>query len=403
MRSMSKFYELKEAATLLNRPASSLRRDCDSGAIAGVKVPWGNHRHKWMLPEEVLQQLLKTEKNQSYEDLITEWKAALRSGYCTKSRNPASEDTVKKFTWGMYYLWHYSGLDKKIENITFAAVEKAMLAATAELYDKAKEKDGYAVKECIYSAVRNLLKFMIKKGLKTEEELFRLSALKPKRSFRPKRKIIRSNHFLELVAANETLEKGRDSKGFDRECMKTILYLLGYAGLRKSEVTTLTLDDIDLENGTLNVLGKGNKRDLVGACPELCDQLEKWIAKYRPESPSRQLIVKIDGAKASEGAVRGRIRRLSKKTKIPCSPHTFRRFCATFHADRGVPLTHIQINLRHASPSTTEGYIQTDKLAAINSFRRAWAQTERQEEDNSGENTQPKNRQHNKTSRRVRY
>ncbi len=174
---------------------------------------------------------------------MNDWCAALRTGVIVHHGNPASENTVENYQMGMYYLWKYSGKEKILQNLTTQTVESAIHAIPL---DREKENCGYSKKKAIYAATKSLIKFLNREGITHGVEIEKVKP--PKRAFKAKRTIVRSNEFDQLVTTNECMAGARET----REFTKTLLYLMGYAGLRKEEglIVAYQGKDPDKENLT---------------------------------------------------------------------------------------------------------------------------------------------------------
>jgi len=150
---------------------------------------------------------------------------------------------------------------------------------------------------------------------------------------------------------------------------RVILETLYSCGIRVSELTGLNLADLDLEEGLVRVLGKGNKERIV----PLGSYARKAVAPYlaaRGNPPSdAPLLVNARGGRLSSRSV-GRIidkyiLKLATVKKI--SPHTLRHTFATHLLEGGADLRAIQELLGHASLSTTQKYthVSIDRLMEV--------------------------------------
>jgi site-specific recombinase XerD len=109
---------------------------------------------------------------------------------------------------------------------------------------------------------------------------------------------------------------------------KAIVSLFAESGLRLSELTNVSLKDIDWSNRTIRVIGKGNKEALAPFGEQAEHYLKMWLAEYHPNGSNvwainRWQIVFI-------------MRNLKAKTGLPCNPHTFRRTFACLLRKAGV-------------------------------------------------------------------
>ena len=108
---------------------------------------------------------------------------------------------------------------------------------------------------------------------------------------------------------------------------KAIISLFTESGLRLSELTNIKLQDIDWDNHTVKVLGKGNKE---GYAPfgTLSEQyLKGWLSQYQPNGNIWGL---------SKWGISIMLRRLEQRVGFPCNPHTFRRTFACLLRKAGV-------------------------------------------------------------------
>lgn len=129
----------------------------------------------------------------------------------------------------------------------------------------------------------------------------------------------------------------------DSAIERTWVLLGAYAGLRAHEVAKLAAED--LADGTLRVLGKGGRVDVLPIAPVLADALQLWADAAGPLWPG-----------VSAKTVNRRIQRRALKLGIPMRFHQLRhRFgTAVYAATHDLLLT--QQLMRHASPQTTAGY-----------------------------------------------
>lgn len=363
---------LEQAAELVGKSPDAIRMMCNTkrGIPGAKKITWGK-RQKWVLTAESIQYMRNNSIVPGYYQLVEEWRAGLESGRLTKNRNPASPATVHNYVnIGLDYFWQYSGAIKSIENINYANLETALLSVP---FDRETENCGFAKKDMMYRAVRSLYKLLVIKGIRSQEERDSLSELKPRRQFKPKVKRIRKDGFDQILAANICKGTGSNLDKFHIECNKTIIYLMGLGGLRKHEVPRLKLSDVDFAHQELSIIGKGDKREIIGVPPELMEQLARWIHGERAKRIQVEhghVVIQVDGSPITASAIANRIQRLEKKSGVKFSPHSLRHFCATTQADKGTPIHFIQSLLRHSDPTTTHRYIHADKQAARDAIKK---------------------------------
>ncbi len=143
--------------------------------------------------------------------------------------------------------------------------------------------------------------------------------------------------------------------GLRDSCLLELLYS---AGLRISEALSLKVDEIQLENGWIRVLGKGDKARIVPLGSYALQTIQTYRLEERPllNPQSNHLILNQRGKALSRmGAwkiVEKRTAGISKKV----SPHTFRHSFATHLLEGGMDLRILQEILGHADISTTQIY-----------------------------------------------
>ena len=143
---------------------------------------------------------------------------------------------------------------------------------------------------------------------------------------------------------------------------RTILEVLYSSGIRKDELITLTLGDVDYNDGFLRVIGKGNKERVVPLGRIACRYLENYIKSVRPEllrDPyEKRLFLSGRHRPLSKNMVWELTKKYSKKAKIPKNvhPHTFRHTCATQMLRNKAHIRAVQELLGHSSLDSTQVY-----------------------------------------------
>jgi site-specific recombinase XerD len=132
-----------------------------------------------------------------------------------------------------------------------------------------------------------------------------------------------------------------------------------HCGLRREEMVTVKIQDIDLHHRVLHVLGKGSKRRKIPLNEHMMRLLTPLISQ---RSPDQTLLIRKDGSPVSKKTVNKIVRRLAEMAGIAykkVTPHTLRHSFATHLKDLGVDLVTIQKLLGHASLAETERYLHT--------------------------------------------
>jgi integrase/recombinase XerC len=151
---------------------------------------------------------------------------------------------------------------------------------------------------------------------------------------------------------------------------RAILEFLYAAGIRVSELVALDLHDIDLQAGTVRVLGKGNRERQVFFGAAARRALMAYLEVRSPCDPEDTAVfLNHRGVRLSTRGVQLLVKKQCRHLGIPAStsPHTFRHAFATHLLDSGADLRSIQELLGHRSLSTTQKYthVSTDHLFAV--------------------------------------
>ncbi len=147
---------------------------------------------------------------------------------------------------------------------------------------------------------------------------------------------------------------------------RAILEMLYAAGLRVSEVTSLSVSDLVLDQGRVLVRGKGDKERIVPLGRAAMHAVEEYLRVGRPHlariSPTRKSkAVHLDRARLflslrGMPLTRQWVWHLVKSMNRSTSPHGLRHSCATHMVEHGADLRSVQMMLGHADISTTQVY-----------------------------------------------
>ncbi|MCP3942784.1 MAG: site-specific tyrosine recombinase XerD [Desulfobacteraceae bacterium] len=139
------------------------------------------------------------------------------------------------------------------------------------------------------------------------------------------------------------------------------------AGLRVSELIFLKLQDINLDAGLLQVMGKGSKERIVPIGTKAKSITKEWINTARPQvlknRPSPYLFVARAGNPMTRQAFWKIIKKNANLAGISknVTPHTLRHSFATHLLEGGADLRSVQTMLGHADISTTQIYTHISK------------------------------------------
>ncbi|MGL9719398.1 site-specific tyrosine recombinase XerD [Symbiopectobacterium sp.] len=155
---------------------------------------------------------------------------------------------------------------------------------------------------------------------------------------------------------------------------KAMLEVLYATGLRVSELVGLTIADVGLRQGVVQVIGKGNKERLVPLGEEAIYWLERYLEHGRPWLLNGQTLdVLFPSSRAQQMARQTfwhRIKHYAVLASIDSeklSPHVLRHAFATHLLNHGADLRVVQMLLGHSDLSTTQIYthVATERLKQL--------------------------------------
>jgi integrase/recombinase XerC len=162
---------------------------------------------------------------------------------------------------------------------------------------------------------------------------------------------------------------------------KAIFELLYATGVRCSELINITIQDIDFDNKTIRIFGKGRSERMVLFGEKAKNQLLRYIKQERPPIISQQerLFLNYRREPLTSRSVQRVVEMFRGFLKVGrnITPHKIRHSFATHMLNRGVDLRVVQELLGHKSLSSTEKYTHVsleelsktcDRLHPLNNF-----------------------------------
>ena len=175
-------------------------------------------------------------------------------------------------------------------------------------------------------------------------------------------------HLPEVLSTEEVdrLEQSIDLSKWEGHRNRAIIEVLFSCGLRVSELVTLKLSNLYLDEAFLRVLGKGSKERLVPISRRAIQELGYWFddrqqMKIKPGEED-YVFLNRRGSHLTRTMILIMIKRQAEAAGIrkTISPHTLRHSFATVLLEGGADLRVIQALLGHESIGTTEIYTHID-------------------------------------------
>lgn len=161
-----------------------------------------------------------------------------------------------------------------------------------------------------------------------------------------------------------------------------ILELLYATGMRVGELASINVQDMDFENHTVKVTGKGNKQRVVPFGVPAANACKEWIEHGRSAllekhaETSQALFLGARAKRIDQRIVRSIVHAAAAAANVPdVAPHALRHSAATHMLNGGADLREVQELLGHSSLNTTQRYthvsIQALKQRYSQAFPRA--------------------------------
>lgn len=161
---------------------------------------------------------------------------------------------------------------------------------------------------------------------------------------------------------------------------RAIFEMLYSSGLRVGELTSLAITDLDLDNGWVRVVGKGNKERYVPLGSKAVQAVREYIraraaaaGDHCTDPVTGPLFLNSRGGPLSQRTIRRILKHylISAGLTKDTSPHGFRHSFATHLLQGGVDLRSIQELLGHSSLSTTQRYTRMDVARLMEVYDKA--------------------------------
>jgi integrase/recombinase XerD len=258
-----------------------------------------------------------------------------------RNRSPR---TVKTFRSLLTRFLEFVG-ERRISEVTTWDVDAFLAKLRASGYEE----------RSIYTAAVAVKRFMEYLGLRENLRGFEL----PKRPSE-----------LPRYLTPEEVQAMIDAAGNLRD--KLVVSLLYCTGMRVSELVGIRVSDVDLEEGSIRVRGKGGRERVVF----FDSRTRQLLAEYLPTVKGCEYLFPARGGEGHMHyvTVERIIRKLAKAAglKKRVTPHVLRHSFATISLAKGMDVREIQELLGHASLRSTQIYTHVVKQRLLSDYRRVW-------------------------------
>ena len=236
--------------------------------------------------------------------------------------------------------------------------------------------DKIQLEEVSYTLIRSWIVSLVDSGISNSSVNRKVASLKAFYKFLLKTKQIDTNPLSKHKSLkspkkiqipfsedeiNKVLNQIKYKDGFEGIRDKLIIDLFYTTGIRRSELISLELTNLNLANGTIKVLGKRNKERIIPLLPIIVNQIKIYVSERNALSAifdTNSFFLLLNGNKLNETFVYRLINdyfsHVSEKVKK--SPHMLRHTFATHMLNHGADLNSIKELLGHSSLASTQVY-----------------------------------------------
>jgi len=230
------------------------------------------------------------------------------------------------------------------------------------------------------TVISYFIAFLMKYGLDTTTVARKLSSLKSYFKFLKRMGFVSENPADVIKTPKKkkhlpgflTYEQIEDGLKIDDPRDHAMMELLYSCGLRASELTGLNVDDVDLQNDEVRVMGKGGKERILPMGRRAREAIVAYLGCRRQsssETDPKALFLNRRGGRLSSRSLQRIVRKhLVKVARASgTNPHILRHTFATHLLERGADLRAVQELLGHVSLSTVQIYthLTTKRLKDI--------------------------------------
>lgn len=275
--------------------------------------------------------------------------------------------TVEAYRRDLHAWWSYlRTIDRRIVDVT----EDDLVAWVHEL--GSGDLSRSTVKRRVVAA-RNLHRFLAEEGIVASDPGADVTPPSVAKGLPKSLTEDEVGRLLDAVAGDEPVAR-RD---------RAILETLYGTGVRISELVGLSLRDLDLHDGFMRVVGKGDKERVVPVLGAAADALADWLspggreamvpARWRRRDDEEAVLLNQRGGRLGRQGIwlivkaHGSAAELSDRL----TPHVLRHSCATHLLDHGADIRAVQELLGHASIGTTQVYTRVSNDRLVSAWRAA--------------------------------
>lgn len=299
----------------------------------------------------------KTEKKlETLPEYVTDWYHYMKASYMTAK---TCRDYVFKVAMFLSYI-NDDPMSVQPDQITEAKVTSYMISKGTKSKNGTESETSDSYKNTVWYALKSFLQYLADHELIEKNYIMNIKKKKNKdlERINKHRVLLTIDDFHKLL---DYVDK-KHSRYPERD--KAILLLYMSTGMRKAALSSINIDDVDLENKKLTIIDKGDMTHQYCLNATEVEAIGKWIEKRNNFSNAENtsaLFISNLGNRISESELERMIKRYTNGSlSVAVSPHKLRSgFISIMYKETG-DIEKVRRIVGHRNVSTTQRYIVTD-------------------------------------------
>ncbi len=305
--------------------------------------------------------------NQSVDEMlktlpsyVTEWYLNLKASRLTAT---SCQEYIRKIRKFLEYINEEANVSP--DDITLQACESYCISCQTRKNDNGMtvySSDSYQLG--IWYALNNFMKFMSNRNYIEQNFMDYISKPKNKDLDRinENRVLLTQRDFQKILKTAKEYDSIMNGIFNNRNVLIVLLFMT--TGMRKTALSEINIDDINIGEKTLTVIDKGNKRHTYPLGEQVIDYLDKWLIdrnKLNPNTINNALFINRYGNRLSSHRISTIVVEICEETLGKrLSPHKLRAgFCSILY-NKTHDLEFVRRTVGHSNIATTQRYITTD-------------------------------------------
>ncbi|MHA1585268.1 MAG: site-specific tyrosine recombinase/integron integrase [Promethearchaeota archaeon] len=265
-----------------------------------------------------------------------------------------SPNTIQAYNYDLSNFQNYIG-DLQIQKIQMFQIRRFLKS----LHNRGYTKRSLARK---IATLKSFFKFCIENEILEKNPMRSIKSPK----IRPEETLPKYLSLIEIQNLLNSIHQLKNTSTIWRNRLEITIRLMYASMARVSEICALHIQDVDLENNSIKVHGKGNKERMIPIDFETSLILADHIENRKLETPDLNafLFSNIRNKPLQPRSVQRDIQKLKDILEYPkdkkLTPHIFRHTGATHLRQNGMDLSELQDLLGHSNPNTTRIYAKND-------------------------------------------